>query len=137
MPPVAVAIGAIVSAIATSISVGESLFNQPSAPKAATPTPAQTNAAAATQKQNQLTALTQQTPNIQANTGGSLSPEAWAQLADVLSGQAGNTGIGAANTDLVTKLLTGNTGGGGVSAGAGSGTTPGTPSSGLTNTTFG
>lgn len=140
MPPVLAVlpiIASIASIAGTGVGLGLELSNQPSSPKPVTPTAAQTADTANQTKQNQLASLSQQTPNIQAATGGSLSPDAWAQLSDILSGQAGSPGIGAANTDLITKLLSGNTGGSGVSAGSGAGSgTPGS-SPGLTNSTFG
>lgn len=150
MPPVAAIISPIIAGIAsaapeialgslavTGIGLGEQLANQPSAPKAPVQSPADIAKTADATKQNQLAALSQQTPNIQAATGGSLSPDAWAQLAAILSGQAGNPGIGSSQQDLVQKLLTGSTGGGTVTAGNNTGGgTPGT-TGGLTNTTFG
>lgn len=137
MPPLIALLPAVLALAGTGIGLGESLSNQPSSPKPVTPSPADTAASADKTKQNQLAALGQQTPNIQAATGGSLSPDAWAQLAAILSGEAGATGIGASQQDLVTKLLTGNSGGGTVTAGNNaSGGTPGTQG-GLTNTTFG
>jgi hypothetical protein len=116
---------AIASLAATGAGVGMELsgVGQPSTPKASTPTLAQTATAANQTKENQLASLSQQTPNIQAATGGSLSPEAWAQMAEILSGQGGSTGISAATQDLMQKISTGNTN-----------TTPG--GGGLTNTTF-
>lgn len=137
MPPIVGLIAAIASLAGTGIGLGETLANQPSAPKPVTPSAADTAASADKTKRDQLAALGQQTPNIQAATGGSLSPDAWAQLAAILSGQAGATGIGASQQDLVQKLLTGNSGGGTVTAGNNTGGgAPGTPG-GLTNTTFG
>jgi hypothetical protein len=139
MPPLLAllpTIAAITGIAGTGVGLGLELSNQPGSPKPATPTPAQTTATADANKQNQLAALTQQEPNIQAATGGSLSPDAWAQLASILSGQAGSPGIGSSQQDLVTKLLTGNSGG---TVTAGNNTGGGTPGSsgGLTNTTFG
>lgn len=137
MPPVVALIPAIVgiaSLAATGIGLGEQLSNQPGSPKP--PSQADIAKTATANKQNQLAALTQETPNIQAATGGSLSPDAWAQLAAILSGQAGSTGIGASQQDLVQKLLTGNSGGTVTAGNNTGGGTPGTPG-GLTNTTFG
>lgn len=129
-------IATIAGLAGTGISVGEQLANQPGSPKP--PSQADITKNANANKQTQLAALSQQTPNIQAATGGSLSPEAWAQLSALLSGEAGATGIGASQQDLVQKLLSGNSGGGTtISAGNNTGGgTPGTPG-GLTNTTFG
>lgn len=140
MPPVLALlpiIAAITGIAGTGVGLGLELSNQPGSPKAATPSPADTAAAADKTKQSQIAALSQQTPNIQANTGGSLSPDAWAQLAAVLSGQAGTPGIGSSQQDLITKIISGNSGGGTVTAGNNTGGgVPGSPS-GLTNSTFG
>ncbi len=138
MPPLLAALPLILGIgglAASGVTLGESLANRPGSPKP--PSPGDIAASADKTKQNQIAALSQETPNIQAATGGSLSPDAWAQLAAILSGQAGNPGIGASQQDLITKLTTGNSGGGTVTAGnnAGGGT-PGS-SGGLTNTTFG
>jgi hypothetical protein len=133
MPPLLAIIPAVLALAGTGIGLGESLANQPGTPKA--PSLADTTASADKTKQNQIAALSQQTPNIQAATGGSLSPDAWAQLAALLSGQAGSPGIGSSQQDLITKLTTGNSGGT-VTAGNNTGTASGTPG-GLTNTTFG
>jgi hypothetical protein len=134
MPPLLALLPVVLGLAGTGIGLGESLANQPGSPKA--PTLADTTASADKTKQNQIAALSQQTPNIQAATGGSLSPDAWAQLAALLSGQAGSPGIGSSQQDLITKLTTGNSGG---TVSAGNNTAPGTPggTGGLTNTTFG
>lgn len=137
MPPLVALLPAIIAGIGaagTGISLGETLANQPGSPKP--PTLAETTPVADKTKQEQIAALSGATPNIQAQTGGSLSPDAWAQLAALLSGQAGTPGISSSQTDLVQKLLTGNTGGGTVAAGNNAPGTPATPG-GLTNTTFG
>lgn len=104
MPQVLALIPIVLGAVGAGTAI-HSLVDQPGAPKAPTPDPAQTAADAQKTKQNQLAALQQQLPNLQAMTGGSLSPEAWAQMAEVLSGQAGTPGIGSAAQDLVSKYL--------------------------------
>jgi len=126
----------ILGAAGTGVTLDETLANRPGSPSPATPSAADTAASADKTKQNQLAALSSATPNIQASTGGSLSPDAWAQLAAILSGQAGTPGIGSSQEDLVKKILTGSSGG---TVTAGNNTGGGTPgsSSGLTNTTFG
>lgn len=135
MPPAIVGLVAAIASLAgTGIGLGETLANQPGSPKP--PSLADTTASADKTKQSQIAALSQETPNIQAATGGSLSPDAWAQLAAILSGQAGNPGIGASQQDLVTKLLSGNSGGTVTAGNNAPGATPGT-TGGLTNTTFG
>ena len=128
----------IIAAIIGAAGVGTSIYsltNQPSAPKATTPTPAQTAATAATNRQNQEAALSQQFPNIQAATGGSLSPDAWAQFAKILSGQVGTPGIDASSQDLLMKIF-----GKGSNVNVGTPTTGGSaPGPGLspTGSTFG
>jgi hypothetical protein len=90
----------------------------------AAPTTAQTDANALKTRNTQETAITQQFPSLQAQTGGSLSPEALLQLAQMLSGQTGQPGIGGSVQDLLQKM----TGGSNVSAGnAGSGGSPSGP----------
>ena len=136
MPPLLALLPAVLGLAGTGIGLGESLANRPGSSTPAAPSAADTAASADKTKQNQLAALSSATPNIQASTGGSLSPDAWAQLAAILSGQAGTPGIGSSQQDLVTKLLTGSSGG---TVSAGNNTGGGTPGSsgGLTNTTFG
>lgn len=136
-------IGLISSLAFGGAGLGETLANKPGTPKAAPPpTQAQDNAAAAQQKQAQEASVSSAFPTLQQQTGGSLSPEATVQLANLLTGNAGSSGIGATNQDLITKLLTGSGGssgssGTGVTAGSG-GTSSGTPvQSGLTQTSFG
>lgn len=98
----------IITAIIGAAGVGTSIYsltNKPSAPKPATPTPAQTTATAADTQKTQEAALSQEFPNIQAATGGSLSPDAWIKLAEMLSGQAGAPGIGGSSQDLLMKIF--------------------------------
>lgn len=128
MPAAIPIIAAIIGAAGVGTSV-YSLTNQPGAPKPATPavpTPEEANKT----KQSQMASLSQQFPGIQAATGGSLSPEAWIRLSELLAGKAGESGIGAAGDDLL-KLLKGGSGGSTVSVGGGS-TSGSTGSSGLT-----
>ena len=118
----------IIIGIIGAAGVGTSIYsqvNQPSAPKATAPTV--TPAEALKKKQGQIASLEGQFPEIQAATGGSLSPDAWIHLAELLSNQAGTPGIGAAEQDIL-KLLKG---GSKISVGTGGGGTSGT-SSGLT-----
>jgi hypothetical protein len=107
---------------ATGVGLAESMKGS-STPAA--PTLAQTTPGAVQNKQNQEAAVSQQFPNLQAATGGSLSPDALVQLSQLLSGQAGTPGVSGTNVDLINKIASGNT----------STTPPG--SSGLTNTVFG
>ena len=95
----------------------KSLTDQPSAPKPATPSPQQVTADATKTRSTQEAALSQTLPGLQAQTGGSLSPETLLQLAQVITGQGGEKGIGAAVQDLLQKVNT--QGGPQVSTGSG------------------
>ena len=108
MPQLAGIIPIILAATsAASLGItGYELANQPGAPKTATPTAAETTATADQTKQNQVAAVSQQFPNLQAQTGGSLSPDALIQLSTLLSGQGGAPGIGASQQQIL-ELLTG------------------------------
>jgi hypothetical protein len=108
MPEVIPIIAAIIGAAGVGTSI-YSLTNQPSTspPKPAAPTPAQALDTATKTRATQEAALSQQFPSIQAATGGSLSPEAWLQLSQLLSGQAGAPGIGASVQDLLDKMTKG------------------------------
>ena len=100
------ALFAIIGALASAAGVAETgyaMANQPDTPKPATPT-APTPADALKTRQTQQTALASQFPNIQAQTGDSLSPDARMRLAELLSGLAGAPGIGASSQDLLSKL---------------------------------
>jgi len=97
----------LIGALASGVGVGTSLYsaaNQPGAPKPVTPSPAQVTADATKTRTAQEASLSQQFPGIQAATGGSLAPEAWVRLAELISGQAGTPGIGSAGQDLLSKL---------------------------------
>jgi hypothetical protein len=92
---------------AAATTIGTSIYNaenQPGTPKPAVPTQAQTDATAANTRNTQEAALSQQLPGLQAQTGGSLSPEALLQLSQLLSGQAGTPGIGGSVQDLLQKM---------------------------------
>jgi len=97
----------IITAIVGAAGVGTSIYsltNQPGAPKPpAAATPAQVSADATKNRAAQEASLSNQFPSIQAQTGGSLAPEAWLRLAELLSGKAGEAGIGSAGQDLLAK----------------------------------
>jgi hypothetical protein len=136
MPEAIPLIAEILMGTSAAVSIGTSLYsltNQPGAPKPATPA-APSPADALKTRQTQETALASQFPNIQAQTGGSLSPDAWMRLAELLSGQAGAPGIGASSQDLLSKL-TGKDSSIAVTAGNAA-TNPAT-GTGLTSTAFG
>jgi hypothetical protein len=113
----------ILGSAAAATTVGTSIYNatnQPGTPKPAppaAPNPADASKTRATQE----AALSQQLPGLQAQTGGSLSPEALLQLSTLLSGQAGSPGIGGSVQDLLQKM----NGGGGGGSGNSPGLTPG------------
>jgi hypothetical protein len=118
------AIAAIAALAGTGITVGETLANQPSGkPPTATPAPAVSPAMAPQIK----AAISGQDANIQAQTGGSLSPDYLTQIAPILAGTAGpgtsgiaqgatNTFTGGANNPIAQVLRTLSTGGGGGAA---------------------
>ena len=96
--------------------VGTSIYsmsNQPGTPKPTPQTPAQAQTAATNTRNTQEAALSQQLPGLQAQTGGSLSPEALLQLSERLSGQANAPGIGGSVQDMIAKM----NGGGSTSPG--------------------
>ncbi len=109
-------ISLIVGLVTTGTEIGLQESNKPSTPKVVPPTAAQTAATANQTKQQQEAAVDQQIPGLQAQTGGSLSPEAYTNHATLLSGQANTPGIGASQQDIITKLLTGSSGSSGSSA---------------------
>lgn len=130
MPEIA---GLVLTLISAGVGAGTTIYGATQggggAPKPAAPTVPTPEEANKT-KQGQMASLSQQFPGIQAATGGSLSPEAWIRLSELLAGKAGESGIGAAGDDLL-KLLKGGSGGSTVSVGGG-GTSGSTGSSGLT-----
>ncbi len=119
---------AFIPLILGGISAGESIAHAGGGggkpPVAPGPTPEDANKT----KQGQIASLSSAFPGIQAATGGSLSPEAWIQLAELLKGESGTPGIGAAEQDIM-KLLSG--GGSNVAVGASGGSTS-TGTAGLT-----
>jgi hypothetical protein len=121
----------IVGIGAGATSIGTSLYSAMNQPGEAKPTvpPGPSAEDANKTKQGQIAALSQQFPGIQAATGGSLSPEAWIRMAELLSSKAGTPGIGAAEQDIL-KLLS--DGGSNVSVGGGSGSGTSTGTAGLT-----
>ena len=134
MPEIAAIIPVIISGLAAAgpaigaatglATLGLDLANQPGAPKPQA-LPAETPAQAVQARQNQEASVSNQFPNLQAQTGGTLSPDAYITLTTLLSGQGGTPGIGSAQQDLLQKL-TGNQGAPfTVSAGIGGGGTTG------------
>lgn len=101
----------IIAAVVGAISAGEGIYSithQPSSsPTPSTPAPPSATQIAST-RQNQEEAITQQFPQLQAQTGGSLSPNTWVQMAELLSNQANSPGIGAAGQDILMKLFQSN-----------------------------
>lgn len=120
-------ISEIISIIGAVVGAGSSIYGlatRPGTPKSPT-APTVTPADALKTRTSQEAALSQQFPGIQAATGGSLSPESWIRLAELLTGKAGETGIGSAGEDLLKKTFNVGVGGGGSSGSTGSaGLTP-------------
>jgi hypothetical protein len=132
--PLLTALAPVASLAATGVGLGESLANQPGTPKAPTPSPAVTDANATKVAENQKALEAQQFPSIQQATGGSLAPEAWIQLAQQGTGQAGTPGISGTNMDLLNRIISG----GGPSGQVSAGNTNVVPNPyGLSNSTFG
>lgn len=120
MPLTIPLIAAIASLAATGTGLGLELANQPGSPK---PTPPPTPAVINAQQNQEKAAISQQAPNILAETSGLANPDYVAQLAQLLAGTGGQTGSeGAANK--VASQLFGISPGNVVSPGS-----PATPSS--------
>lgn len=96
------AIAAATSIGATGVGLGLELSNQPGgAPKAAPPTPAVINA-----EQNQeKAAISQQAPNILAQTSGLANPDYIAQISQLLANTGGQTGSAGAAGQVVKQLF--------------------------------
>lgn len=112
MPEILAVIPLIIGAAGVGTSI-YSMSNQPGTPKPPVQTPEQAQAAATNTRKTQEAALSQQLPGLQAQTGGSLSPEALLQLSELLSGQANAPGIGGSVQDMISKM----NGGGSTSPG--------------------
>jgi hypothetical protein len=100
----------IILGVIGAAGLGESIYsmtNQPGTPKATPPTPAQAASTAGQTQNQQVAALQSQFPNIQAATGGSLSPDSWAQMSELLSGQANSPGIGGSVQALLEQFFGG------------------------------
>jgi hypothetical protein len=101
-------IGEIISLIIGAVGTGSGIYGlatRPGVPKA-TP-PIVTPEDAMKTSKNQQASLANQFPSIQAATGGALSPEAWIQLSQLLTGKAGDPSFGAAGQDLLQKISSG------------------------------
>lgn len=100
---------AIASIAAAGVGAGTSIYNatnQPSGPKAPSPTQL-TNSAINAETANRATATkeaAQLLPDLQANTGGGLSPDAYGQLSSQFSGNA-NLGSSPQIQEMVNKFL--------------------------------
>lgn len=115
MPFIVPFIPLLAAGVTAGTSIGLDLTNQPSSPKQPSPADITKNAVQqATQtRQGQAESAAQLLPNLQYDTGGGLSPDAYSQLSSTFSG---NAGIGNSQQlqDLVSKFLgTGNSGFGG------------------------
>jgi hypothetical protein len=122
----------LIMAVATAAEVGLGIHSAVAGgggggatPTPTTPTTPPPNVGA------QKTALLQQAPTLQSNLGGSVSPEYYLKMMEILSGQAGQPGIGQAGQNALQTLFGGGgqpstgtslTAGGVTTAGAG---TPG------------
>ena len=122
MPWIVPFIPLIAAGATAGTSVGLSLSNQPDTPKGPSPADITKNAVQqATQtRQGQAQDAAQLLPNLQYDTGGGLSPDAYSQLSSTFSG---NAGIGNSQQlqELVNKFL--GTGGSGFGGSGGFGST--------------
>lgn len=123
MPP---AIIPIVTALVTAAGVGTSIYsltNQPSAPKVGPTGPQPLTSG---QSNDVKQAVSQQLPNLQSLTGGSLSPETTAVLASLAAGTAGDPRTSGLTQQVINQFFglgaPGNTGL--TSTGTGSTSTP-------------
>lgn len=107
MPEIIPLLIPILTGAAAATGIGTSIYsltNQPGTPKPVVPTKAETDASALKTRNSQEAAISQQLPGLQAQTGGSLSPEALLQLSTLLSGQGNTPGIGGSVQDLLDKM---------------------------------
>jgi len=99
----------IITAVVGAVGAGKSIAGAVEGggggpPKPPTPSPAETAATAEKGKASQIASLQAAFPSIQSLTGGSLSPEAWVRMAELLTGAGGTPGIGAAEGDILKRL---------------------------------
>jgi hypothetical protein len=112
-------IATIASLAGTGTSLGLSLANQPGGPPKPQPTPPGVTALQNTERQNaEKAAIGGQVPNILASTSGLANPEYVAQIAQLLSGTAGQSGSSGAAQDAIKKAF-------GITTGGTAGGTPG------------
>lgn len=102
MPLSAPIIAALIGLAGTGVATGVELSSQPSSQKTtAPPTPAVINA-----EQNQeKAAISQQAPNILAETSGLANPDYVAQLAQLLAQTGGQTGSEGAANSVAAQLF--------------------------------
>jgi hypothetical protein len=95
MPPLIAAlpaIAAIASIAGTGVTVGETLANQPGAPKPPAAAPGPTPAQQAQTRAQQQAAVTENLPTFEAETMGAANPAYYAMLSALSSGVAGQPG---------------------------------------------
>jgi hypothetical protein len=123
------ALPAIFAGVGAGTALGTGIYsleNQPGAPKPTNPA-----AVTSTGQAAEKAAIGQQLPTLQSQVGGSVSPEYYQQIAQLLSGTANQPGSGASANTAVGSFF-GNSGtNGGPSAGLT--TSTGTNSGGLTS----
>jgi len=127
MPFIVPFIPLIAAGVTAGTSIGLDLSNQPSSPQQQTPAQISQNAVqqATQQRQQQAQGAAQLLPNLQYDTGGGLSPDAYSTLSSTFSG---NPGIG--NSQQLQQLVQQFLGQGNNTFGGTSGF--GSPSPGLT-----
>jgi hypothetical protein len=104
MPPLLAAlplIAAIGGLAGTGVGLGLELSNKPGAPKTVPETPAQIGT-----NQNQIkAAVSQEDPNILAQTSGLANPDYVAQISQLLAGTGGQTGSTGAARDAAAQAF--------------------------------
>ena len=122
MPPLVAAlpvIAAVAGLAGTGVGLGLELSNQPGGATTPPPTPAVINQ----EQQQEKAAISQQAPNILAQTSGLANPDYVAQLAQLLAGTGGQTGSQGAASQIASQLF-GLSPGTPATPGAGSSFTP-------------
>lgn len=128
MPPIIPFIPLIAAGVTAGTSIGLDLSNQPGSGK---PTPAEITQQsqdavkqATAARQGQAEQAAQVLPNLQYDTGGGLSPDAYSQFSSEFSGNA-NIGNSEQLKQLVAQFLGTGGGGFGGTTGFGASSTPG------------
>jgi len=108
MPPALIAILPTIAAITgiagTGVGLGLELSNQPGSPKPASVTPPTPAQQSATQQQEKAL-ISQQAPNVLSQTSGLTNPDYVAQISQLLSGTAGQSGSSGAAQQAIAQAF--------------------------------